>query len=200
MSVEARPPHLAGKLAVPHVRLGQAGPGEREGWVEIHRPLILGQGFTRSFFRVAIGIKSALQIMLVGLHVFRAAFFRRLHLRLNRRLGRRIRRATGELSTQLGYDGLGEFSLDREHVLQITSKIFRPELLARVGASEPGRDAHNVPGFAHTSLNEMYHAEFLPDLLSGGILAFEGKRRGPRGDVQPGNFLQHGQQLLTDSV
>ena len=89
---------------------------------------------------------------------------------------------------------------DGEHVFQITSKIFRPELLARVGASEPGRDAHNVAGLAHTSLDQMRHAEFLPDLLRGRILAFEGKRRGPRGDMQPGNFLQHSQQLLTDAV
>src|SRR6266516_4963773 len=129
--------------------------------------------------------------MLVGLGVFRSPSFRRSHFRLNRRLGRRISGAISELTTQLSHDGLGELGLDGEHVLQITSKIFRPELLARVGTSEPGRDAHDVTSLAHASLDQMRHAEFLPDLLCRRILAFEGKRRGPRGDVQPGNFLQH---------
>ena len=138
--------------------------------------------------------------MLVGLHVFRSASFGRSHLRLNRRFGRRIGGVVCELTAHLSHDGLRKFGLDGEHVFQITSKIFRPELLARVGASQPGRDAHNVAGLAYTSLDQMCNPKFLSDLLGGGILAFEGKRRGPRGDVQTGNFLQHIQQLLTDPV
>ena len=37
----------------------------------------------------------------------------------------------------------------------------------------------------------MCDAEFLTNLLGGGILAFERKRRGPRGHMQSGNLLQH---------
>ena len=121
--------------------------------------------------------------MLVGLHIFRPTFFRRLHLCLNRRLGRRIRGAIRELTAQLSHDSLGELGLHGEHVLQITRVVFRPELLARLGLSKPGRDAHDVAGLAHTPLNQMRDAEFLPDLLRGRIFAFERKCRGPRGDV-----------------
>ena len=144
--------------------------------------------------------KAALQIRFMRLDIFRSTFFRRLHLRLNRRLGCRIRRATRELTAQLPHDGLGEFGLHSEHIFQIARVIFRPLLLARVSLSESGRDAHDVAGLAHTSFDQMRDAEFLSDFLRGRILAFEGKGRGPRGDVQPGNFLQHSQQLLTDSI
>ena len=91
MVVEARPSYCAGgNAAVPHMRLSQTRPSQRERRVQLHRPLILGQRLAGAFFRAAIAIKTALQIMLVGLHIFRPAFFRRLYLRLNRRLGRRI--------------------------------------------------------------------------------------------------------------
>ena len=189
MSVETLPSRFARKLTVPHVRLGETRPREREGGVQLHRALISGQGFARALLRVAIGIKPALQIILVGLHIFRPAFFRRLHLRLNRRLRRRICGAIRELTAQLCYDGLSEFGLHGKHVLQITSKVFRPELLARVGAGEPGRDPHAVAGLAHASLDQMRHTKFLPDLLGRRVLAFERKCRRPRGHVQPGNFL-----------
>src|SRR5260370_30275152 len=76
--------------------------------------------------------------MLVGLHVFRSASFGRSHLRLNRRFGGRIGAVVCELTAHLSHDGLGEFGLDGEPVFQIQSKIFRPELLARVGASQSG--------------------------------------------------------------
>ena len=78
------------------------------------------------FFRVAIHIKPASQIMLVSLHIFRPAFFRRLHLRLNSRFRCRIRSAIGELTFQLSDDGLGELGLNGEHVLQIARVVFRP--------------------------------------------------------------------------
>ena len=162
--------------------------------------MILGQGLTRAFFRVAIGIKTALQIMLVGVDIFRPAFFRRLHLCSNRCLHLRIRGTACELAAQLPHDGLGEFGFDGEDVFQVASKIFRPKLFARIGSGKPGRDAHNVAGLSDTSIDQMSHAQFLPDLLRGGVLAFEGKRRCPRGHVQAGNFLQHSQQLLADSV
>ena len=136
----------------------------------------------------------------MGLHIFRPAFFRRLHLRLNRRLRRRICGPIRELTAQLCHDGLSEFGLHGKHVLQITSKVFRPELLARVGAGEPGRDPHAVAGLAHASLDQMRHAKFLPDLLGRRILAFERKCRCPCRHVQPRNFLQHSQQFLTDAV
>src|SRR6478672_10961828 len=113
--------------------------------------------------------------MLVGLHVFRSASLGRSHLRFNRRFGGRIGGFVCELTAHLSHDGLGEFGLDGEYVFQITSKIFRPELLARVGASEPGRDPHNVAGLAYTSLNQMRNPKFLPDLLRSGVLPFEGK-------------------------
>ncbi len=112
----------------------------------------------------------------------------------------RIRGPACELTAQLSHDGLGELGLDREHILQITIKIFRPELLARVGATEPRHDAHNVAGLAHAPVNQTRDAEFFSDLLRGRILAFERKRRGPRRDMQSGNFLQHSQQFFTDSV
>src|SRR5215813_12359389 len=154
----------------PHMRLSQTCPSQRERRVELHRPLILGQGLTRSFFRVAIGIKTTLQIMLVGVDIFRPAFFRRLHFRSNRCLRLRIRGAACELTAQVSNDGLGELGLHGEHVLQIPRVVFRPELLAGVGPSEPSRDAHDVTSLAHTSLDQMRHAEFLPDLLGSGIL------------------------------
>ena len=73
-------------------------------------------------------------------------------------------------------------------------------MLAGISLSQPCRDPNGIAGFAHTSVDQMRDAEFLPDLLRGGVLAFKGKGRSPRGDVQAGNFLEHSQQLLTDSV
>src|SRR5947207_13076570 len=92
--------------------------------------------------------------MLVGLHVFCSASFGRSHLCLNRRFGSRIGGVVCELTAHLSHDSLGEFGLDGEYVFQITRKIFRPELLARIGASQPGRDAHNVASLAYTSRSE----------------------------------------------
>ena len=45
-------------------------------------------------------------------------------------------------------------------------------------------------GFAHAPIDQISDAEFLTDLLGRGIFALEGERRGARGHVQPGNFLQ----------
>ena len=56
--------------------------------------------------------------------------------------------------------------------------------------SESGGDADHVASLAHTSFDQMCHAEFLADVLRRGVLAFEGKGRSPRGNVQTGNFLQ----------
>ena len=122
------------------------------------------------------------------LDVFRSAFLRRAHFGLNLRLSCRIGRATRELTAQLFDDSLGKLGLDGEDILQIAGVIFRPLLFARVGLSESGRDAHDVAGLAHASLDQMRHAEFLPDFLCRRVLTFEGKGRGPRGDVQAGNF------------
>src|SRR5437762_12522710 len=99
------------------------------------------------------------------LDVFRSAFLRRAHFGLNLRLTCRIGRATGELSAQLFDDSLGKLSLDSEDILQITGVIFRPLLFTGVGLSETCYDAHDVAGRAHTSLDQMGHAKFLPDLL-----------------------------------
>src|SRR4029450_11259755 len=123
MASETGPSRLGRKLAVPQMYLGQARPGERERGVEFHRSLISSETLARTFFREATTIKPALQILLGRLHIRRAALFCRFHLRLNHR----IRGATRELAPQLSNDGLGEFGFDGEHVLQIASKIFRPE-------------------------------------------------------------------------
>ena len=124
----------------------------------------------------------------MGLHIFRSTLFRCLHLRLNYR----VRSATRELAPQLRNDRLSEFGLHREHVLQITRVIFRPELLARVGAGEARCNAHVVAGLAHAPIDKTCHAQFLSDLLRGRILAFERKCRCSRGHPQSGNFLQYG--------
>src|SRR6266700_6653197 len=97
--------------------------------------------------------KAALQIGFMRLYVFRSAFLRRAHFGLNLRLSCRIGRATGELSAQLFDDSLGKLSLDGEDILQIAGVIFRPPLFAGVGLSQARRDAHEVAGLAHTSLD-----------------------------------------------
>src|SRR6184192_3039345 len=79
------------------------------------------------------------------LYVFRSAFLRRAHFRLNLRLSCRIGRATGELSAQLFDDSLGKLSLDGEDILQITGVIFRPLLFTGVGLSETCCDAQTSP-------------------------------------------------------
>src|SRR5439155_12585970 len=111
---------LRRKRAVPQMRLGQPGPCESERRVELRRTLILSQRFACAFFRIAMGIKPALQIMLMRVDVFRSTFHRRAHFGLNLRLSCRIGRATRELTAQLFYDGLGDLGLDGEDVLQIT--------------------------------------------------------------------------------
>ena len=60
MRIESCQSPLSGKLAVPDMGLGQPSPGEREGGVELHRPLKFGQRFVRALFRIAIRIKPAL--------------------------------------------------------------------------------------------------------------------------------------------
>src|SRR5437016_11939606 len=119
--------------------LSQTGPSQSKVGIDLNRSLISHERFGRAFFRVAIAIKSALKVTLVRLHIFCPAFFRGLHLRLNHRFRRWIRGATRELTAQFFHDGLGEFGLNSEHVFQITSKIFRPDLLAGLSLSEPCR-------------------------------------------------------------
>jgi len=111
----------------------------------------------------------------MGLDIFRSAFHCRAHFGLNLRLSCRIRRATGQLTAQLFDDSLGNLGLDGEDILQIARVIFRPLLFARVGLSESGRDAHDVAGFTHTSLDQMRDAQFLSDLLRGRVFTLEGK-------------------------
>src|SRR5207244_6718493 len=108
--------------------------------------------------------------------------------------------ATRELTAQLFDDSLGNLGLDGEDVLQIARVIFRPSLFARVSLSESGRDAHDVASLAHTSFDQMRHAQFLSNFLCRRIFTFEGKGRSTRGNVQSGNFLQHSQQLLANAV
>src|SRR5437762_5301513 len=93
--------------------------------------------------------------------IFRSSFFRRLHFCLIFPFVGWTRRASQPI-THLRHDCLREFALDREHVFQITRKIFRPEFLARLGAGEPGRDSHRVAGFAHASFDEMATPSFCP--------------------------------------
>ena len=135
--------------------------------------LVGSQSFTRAFFGVAIFIKAALQIQLMRVEIFRPAFFRRLHLLLNFLFRRRTRIRSAESTAQLFDDRLREFGLHREHVLQITGIIFRPEFLAGISAGEPSSDPHRVAGFAHTPLDQMRHAELLTNFLDCGVLAFE---------------------------
>src|SRR5438552_8606419 len=112
------------------------------------------------------------------LDVFRSTFPCRAYFGLNLLLSCRIGRATRQLTAQLFDDSLGNLGLDGEDILQIACVIFRPLLFTRVGLSKSGCDAYHVGGLAHTSLDQMRHAEFLSDLLRSCILTFEGKRRG----------------------
>src|SRR5205814_4209947 len=99
------------------------------------------------------------------IEAFRSAFLRRAHFGLNLRLSCRISRATRQLTAQLFDDSLGNLGLDGEDIFQIARVIFRPLLFPRGGLSESGRNAHDVAGLAHTSLNQMRDAQLLPDLL-----------------------------------
>src|SRR5262245_27846952 len=154
MTVETRPSQCGCKIAEPNMRLSQTGPAKRESGIELYRPFISSQGFTLAFFRISIAIKAALQILLVSRHIFCPTLFRHLYQRLN--CG--IRSSARKLAAQFSDDGLGKLGLHREYVLQITRVVFRPDLLAGVGASEPGRDADDVARFAHASLDQMRHA------------------------------------------
>src|SRR5207247_7144146 len=127
MGIETGPSRLGRPLAVPQMYLGQARPSERERGVEFDRPLISSEGLTGAFVRKATTIKPALEIILMRLHIPRAALFRRLHLRLNHR----IRGAICKLTAQLSHDSLGELGLHGEHIFQIARVVFGPELLAR---------------------------------------------------------------------
>ena len=167
--VEAFQAALGRKITIPNVALRDAGPSQRELRIEPDCAFISRQRFAHAFRGIAICGKAALQIMLVGLHIFRSAFFRRLHLCLNDR----ICRATRELAAQLSHDCLREFGLHREHILQVTRVIFRPELLAGVGASEPRCDTHVVAGLPHAPIDQVRHTKFLPDLLRRCIFPFE---------------------------
>ena len=103
------------------------------------------------------------------LHIFCSTFFCRLHLRLD--CG--IRRSAGELAPQLPHDRLRKLGLDREDVLQITRLIFRPGLLAGIGAGEPGRDPHAVAGLAYTSLDQMRDTKLLSNFLRRRVFPLE---------------------------
>ena len=133
------------------------------------------------------------------LHIFCPTFFRHLHLLLDDGLGRGIS-AAGELTAQLSDNGLRQLGLDSEDIFQIAGVVFRPDLVARSGLSQPGRNAHGFARLAHTSFDQMGDAELLSDLLRGGILTFKREGRSPCRHPQAGNFLQHGEQFLTDPI
>src|SRR5437764_12520072 len=107
----------------------------------------------------------------MGLDAFRSAFLRRTHFGLNLRLSCRIGRATRQLTAQLFDDSLGNLGLDGEDILQIACIIFRPLLFTRAGLSESGRDAHDVAGLAHTSLDQMRDAQFLSAFPAPPVLS-----------------------------
>src|SRR5439155_25736417 len=83
ISIEGLQTSLSRKRAKPDLRLRDASPRQREPRVQLHRALVSSQSFARTFFGVAILIKTTLQIILVSLYVFCPAFFRRLYFRLN---------------------------------------------------------------------------------------------------------------------
>ena len=170
MRVKAFLAAFGGVVAIPDMGLGQPGPRERELWIQLDRAFKSDARLIRFFFGVAIEEKAALQIRFMRLDVFRPAFLRRLHLRLDRRLGCRIDRATSELTAQLRHDRLGQLGLHREDVLQIARVIFRPDFLTGLGLGQPCRDPHHVAGFAHAAFDQPRDSELLSDFLRGGVL------------------------------
>src|SRR5260370_41444042 len=138
MSAESFLSAFSGKPGDPGMRARDSSPRACKSGIQLDGALVSSQSFSRTFVRVAIFIKAALQIQFMRLDIFRPAFFRCLHLRLNFLFRTWVRSA--ESAAQLFDDRLREFGLDCEHVLQVTGIIFRPKFLAGVGASEPGRD------------------------------------------------------------
>src|SRR5215469_14429224 len=106
MFLKLAPSLAGGKAGQPNVRLGKPGPRKREIGIKLYRVLIGCESLTLVLFRMAITKEAPLQIILVGLDVFGAAFFRSLHLSLNLSL---VLRAAGQLTAQLFHDGLREF-------------------------------------------------------------------------------------------
>jgi len=107
---------FSGKSGDPGMRPRDPGPRACKSGVEFYGVLISSQSLARTFFGVPIFKKTALQVRLMGLDVFRPALFRRLHLRLNFLFVSRIRRATRQPIAHLRHDCRRQFSLDCEHV------------------------------------------------------------------------------------
>src|SRR6266516_1080260 len=115
MGVESLLPSDSRESAEPGMRLREACPREREPRIQLDGVLISGHSFAHALFGVAISIKATLQIILMSFDVFGSAFFRSLHLCLNRRFRLRTLRTIRELTAQLPDDGLSELGLHGEH-------------------------------------------------------------------------------------
>src|SRR5947208_16538816 len=83
MSVEGFLSTLGRKPGQPEMRLRDAGAGQGKSRVHRDRVFVSSQSFARTFFRVAIFIKAALQRQLMRVEILRPALFRGLHLLLN---------------------------------------------------------------------------------------------------------------------
>src|SRR3954454_14335955 len=114
MLFKTEPPYRCGKGREPRMCTPESYPRQSEIGIKLHRSLEGRESPNLIRFRVPVTEETALQVILVGLHVFRSAFFRRLYLSLNFLFALR---AAGQLTPQLCDDGLSQFALDCEHVL-----------------------------------------------------------------------------------
>ena len=97
-------------------------------------------------------------------------------------------------------DRLGDLLLDGEDVVQLAVERAGPELEAGAAVHQPRRDPQPVLGLAHAPLEQRADAQPPRDLAAVDRRAAEAERGAARGDAQPGDAPERGDDLLGHAV
>src|SRR5438105_1819996 len=100
------------------------------------------------------------------------------------------------LTLELLGDGARVVILHTKHIVELAVVAIGPEVVAVPDIDELRNDAQTVAGFPDASLEHGVDAQLLADLADVEAVAFEAKRRRPRGDPDVGHHRQRIDQFL----
>ena len=120
-------------------------------------------------------------------------------------IGGRSSGRTGALGgLQRGFDDPGNarrhFVLKLEDIVERAVEPVGPQMRTGRGIDQLSRNAHATPRLADGALKHIADAQFAPDLLHVGRLAFVRETRILGDDEEPANAAQRGDDLLNQAI
>ena len=106
----------------------------------------------------------------------------------------------GQAHFESADDGLRDFVLDGEDVVELAVVAFGPDLRGAADLDELRGDADAVPGFAHAAFQDVVHGERLTDAANVLLPAFEGEGGAARRHPQARHAAESVQDLFGESI